>query len=294
MFAGFETRRLTLSDGVILETLVAGSGAPVLLLHGFPQTRAAWHRVAPILAERFQVIVPDLPGYGRSVAGGGDLTAAMAKRRLAGVMVEAMAALGHPRFDIAGHDRGGRVAYRLALDHPERVRRLALLDIVPTLTVWERMDWRAALAAYHWPFLAQGGGIVERMIGADPVAYLDHLLDRWAGSGQPIAAEARADYAASIARPAVIAAMAADYRAGAGPDVAADQADRASLRRIMAPLLLLRGVEYLPDPISEAWAPLMRGPISKTVTETPLTAGHFLAEERPEETAAALLRFFAD
>ena len=283
MFAGFAHHRVGTGDAQI-DLLTAGDGPPLLLLHGFPQTRAAWHLVAPILAQDFTVVVPDLRGYGRSSGPEPSADGAThSKRAMAADAVAVMDALGIGRFAVAGHDRGGRVAYRLALDHPERVSRLALLDIMTTLDTWEAMDWRAAIAAYHWPFLAQEAGFVEDMIGRDPGAYLDHLLRRWCGQGARIAPQALEDYRAAMAKPAVIAAMAADYRAGAGIDVELDRADRARGARIAGPLLVLRGSQYEPRPLKPAWQRWC-----EEVDEQVFDCGHFIAEEVPESCAAAL------
>ena len=200
MFEGFDQRRIAV-DGLGLAVRCAGSGPPVLLLHGFPQTGAAWHLVAPSLAERFSVVVPDLPGYGASEGPDPEDVTAYGKRNIARIMVALMRELGHEQFCLAGHDRGGRVAYRLAFDHPDRVEKLALLDIATTLGTWESMDWRDALENYHWPLLAQPHPLPETLIGADPVFYLHHLLDRWSGSPNCLAPEAVAEYETAIRTP---------------------------------------------------------------------------------------------
>lgn len=288
MFEGFSHRRVA-TGAAEIDLVTAGDGPPVLLLHGFPQTRAAWAAVAPMLARDFTVVVPDLRGYGRSTGPAPAPDGAThAKRAMAADMVAVMATLGHERFHVAGHDRGGRVAYRLALDAPGRVMRLALLDIMTTLDTWEAMDWRAALAAYHWPFLAQRAEFVEAMIGRDPGHYLDHLLDRWIGKGARLPAEALADYHTAMRDPAVVAAMAADYRAGAGIDRDLDAADRDAGRRLAGPLLVLRGSQYEPRALAPAW-----GRWCETVEEVVFDCGHFIAEEVPEACAAALSRHFS-
>ncbi|MEO0389163.1 MAG: alpha/beta hydrolase, partial [Pseudomonadota bacterium] len=240
MFEGFAHHRIAV-NGTDIDLVAGGSGPPLLLLHGFPQTRAAWDGVAQRLLPHYSLVIPDLPGYGASQAP--DPTPAhdsQSKRRMAATLIAVMTALGHQRFFLAGHDRGGRVAYRMALDWPGRVAGLALLDIMTTLDTWEAMDWQAALAAYHWPFLALPPPTPERMIGADPAAYLDHLIDRWKGRGAALPAPALAAYHAAFAKPAVIAAMCEDYRAGADIDIRHDRADRTAGRRIDLPLLVLR------------------------------------------------------
>ena len=289
MFDGFDTRRVTV-DGADLHARIGGEGPPVLLLHGFPQTHLAWHRVAPALAGRFTVVVPDLPGYGASRLAA-PTTEALAKRTLARQMVALMAALGHQRFALAGHDRGARIGYRLALDHPDRLTRLAPIDILPTLEVWEAMNWQAALNSYHWLLLAQPAPLPENLVGADGPGYVRHLIDRWAGHRDRLDPAAVAAYAESFADPAVVAAACADYRAGATLDVEHDRADRDAGRRIDCPVLLVWATRYLKErgrrhlDVWRGWA--------EDVREVPLDCGHFVAEEAAEDCAAALLNFFS-
>lgn len=288
LFSGFTPFQIDLPDARIAG-VQGGAGSPLVLLHGFPQTHVAWHALAPLLAAHHRVIVPDLRGYGASIAAASGTDAGMSKRVIATEIVALMAALGHREFDIAGHDRGGRVAYRLALDHPQAVRKLALLDILSTLDTWEAMDWQAALRAYHWPFLAQDAAFVTHVIGADPARYLDHLLNRWKGRGAALAPAALAAYHASIAQPATIAAMAADYRAGATLDVDADRTDREAGRRISAPILLLRGQQYEARALAPHWQAW--GPVA---AEHVFDCGHFIAEEATTPAAAALAAFFGE
>src|SRR5216110_138369 len=179
-FPGFKSMRINTS-GAAINAVVGGSGPPVLLLHGYPQTHVMWHKVAPRLAEEFTVVVADLRGYGDSAKpqGGGDY-ADYSKRTMARDQVEVMQQLGFERFAVAGHDRGGRVAYRMALDHPERVTKLAVLDIVPTYNMWAGADRQFGLGAYHWFFLAQPYDLPERLIGAEPEYYIRTMLPRWA------------------------------------------------------------------------------------------------------------------
>ena len=290
MLEGFQHREIALG-AYTLNVATGGDGPPLLLLHGYPQTQAIWHRVAPRLAERFTLVMPDLPGYGASTGPIPDLeNLHYSKRAMAGVMVALMDHLGHERFCVAGHDRGGRVGYRLTLDHPDRVERYAALDIVPTLEVWEAMDWRSALAGYHWPFLAQTAPVPERMIGADPDFYITHLLERWAGGQDALEAEAVSEYVGQFHKPEVVAATCADYRAGATVDMEHDLADRAAGRMIGCPVLVVWGRDYSvagdasPIEIWRRWA--------DDVSEAPLDCGHFVAEEQPEACAEALGRFF--
>jgi haloacetate dehalogenase len=201
-----------------------------------------------------------------------------------------MAALGHESFHVAGHDRGGRVAYRIALDHPDAVRRLAVIDIVPTLVVWEQMDWRSALSTYHWPFLAVPAPLPEALIGADPKFYLHHLLQRWAGKKDCFDEAALAAYERSFSKPSVIEASCEDYRAGASIDVEIDRADRDKGRRIACPVLALWAKGYLQDKIDSPAAVWRHW--ADDVREVALDCGHFIPEEEPALAAAALREFF--
>jgi haloacetate dehalogenase len=289
MFEGFETRRITVR-GAELNLRVGGDGPPVLLLHGFPQTHLAWHRVAPVLAERFTLVVPDLPGYGAS-RGLAPTPEAYSKRNLAAIMVELMDGLGHRQFALAGHDRGGRIGYRLALDHPGVLTRFAPVDILPTLEVWEAMDWQAALGGYHWLLLAQPAPLPETLVGADGPGSVRHLVDRWAGHRDRLDPAAVDAYATAYADPEVVAAACADYRAGATLDADFDRADRAAGRRIDCPVLLVWARRYLKErgrrhlDVWRGWA--------EDVREVSFDCGHFVAEEAAEDCAAALLGFFS-
>lgn len=289
MFEGFQHERVATAETEI-HLVRGGQGEPVLLLHGYPQTHVCWHAVAPHLAERFTVVCPDLRGYGASGAPpAGEDSAAYSKRAMARDMVQVMAHLGFERFAVVGHDRGARVAYRLALDAPERVTRLAVLDIVPTLDTWERMDWLNGLGSYHWYLLAQPRGFPERLIGADPDYFLRHTLDSWCKTPGAFTEEALAEYARAFRRTEVIAATCEDYRAGASIDPALDAADRAAGRKIACPVLALWGASRLRNQrtdtlgIWRTWADDVRGEA--------LPCGHFLPEEAPDATADALLRF---
>lgn len=290
MFEGFTRRRVAVSETEI-DLVVGGAGPPLLLLHGYPQTRAMWHRVAPMLAERFTVVAADLRGYGDSGKPESDPDhAAYAKRAMARDQVEAMASLGFSRFLLAGHDRGGRVAHRLALDHPDAVERLAVLDIAPTREMYRGTTEAFARAYFHWFFLIRPAPFPERLIGADPVFYLrSHMGSRHGGLGV-FAPEALAEYERCFADPATIHATCEDYRAGASIDIAHDDAD--GDRKVACPLLVLWGekgvIETCFDPLD-----LWRRRASDVRGGHSLPCGHYLAEERPEETAAALATFFA-
>jgi haloacetate dehalogenase len=210
------------------------------MLHGYPQTDVCWHRLAPALAKSFTVVLPDLPGYGDSgflVPDPGNRQ--YSKRHLGEVMAALMQALGHGRFAIVGHDRGARVSYRLALDRPALVSRLTLLDIMPTIETWERFDKDESLADFHWPFLAQGDSLPERLIAGDPDFFLKYLVTRWAGDASRIDPRAMAEYLRCFRKQSVIRATCADYQAGATVDVEDDESDRKAGRRIACPLLVL-------------------------------------------------------
>jgi haloacetate dehalogenase len=290
MFEGFETREIATAETTI-HLRTGGAGPALLLLHGYPQTHAMWHRVAPALAERFSVVCPDLRGYGDSGKPASDAEHAVySKRSTATDMVAVMAALGHERFALAGHDRGGRVGHRLALDHPAHVAKLAVLDIVPTRTIFRATNQAIATGYFHWFFLIQPNGLPERLIGADPIFYLHWVLGRWGTGLDAFAPEALAEYERCFKDPAMIHASCEDYRAAASIDLAHDEADLD--RRIRCPVLALWGRRGLMErhfDVLATWRERADGPVSGRA----LDCGHFLPEERPEETAAALLEFFA-
>jgi haloacetate dehalogenase len=286
------TRRRVQAGEVAIHAAVAGDGPPVVLLHGYPQTHVAWHAVAPRLAERFTVVCPDLRGYGDSDKPDGDPGhERYAKRAMARDVRELMAALGHQRFAVAGHDRGALVGHRLALDAPDAVTRLAVLDVLPQLDMWAAMNRAFGLAGYHLFFLAQPADFPERLIGADPDLFLTHTLEAWCGTPGAITDEALTAYRAAFADPRTVHATCEDYRAGATVDVDHDGADRDQGRRITPPVLLLwgqpPGMELPFDPVAvwRRWADDVEG--------RPLPCGHFLPEERPDEVVDALRRFLS-
>ncbi len=288
LFDGFDRRRLSAS-GTEMNFVIGGGGPPLLLLHGYPQTHAIWHLVAPGLAREFTVVAPDLRGYGDSgKPAGGPGHVNYTKRAQGALQVELMTALGFDRFFVAGHDRGARVAYRMALDWPERVSKLATLDIVPTIETWERLDGLRGLGAYHWFFLAQPHDLPERLIGADPDYFLDYTLASWSGSPQAFAPEAIEEYRRCFRDKATIHATCEDYRAGAGADVEHDAADRGR-RRIACPMLVLWGGRkgFGPSDCLEVWKRW-----ADDVRGAPIDSGHFLPEEAPAATERALREFF--
>jgi haloacetate dehalogenase len=290
LFPGFAERRIEAAAGIAIYVRIGGSGPPLLLLHGYPQTHAMWHRMAPELARRCTLVIPDLRGYGASSAPPGDEAhETYAKRAMARDCLTLMRELGHPRFMVAGHDRGGRVAYRLALDHPEAVAALIPVDIVPTAEVWRRLTADSAVKGYHWQFLAQPFPLPETLIVKDPLYYLEHTLMSWAGPRDlsPFSPGALAHYHALVQDPARVHAFCEDYRAGAGIDRRLDEADLAAGRRIACPTLLLHG-QYLRGNPLEVWRAWCTA-----VTAATVTSGHFLAEENPTDTLAALIPFLA-
>lgn len=285
-----ETCRHINTRGGTIAASVFGSGPPLLLLHGFPQTRAMWKPVATSLAASHTLIIPDLPGYGDSDAPADVETAS--KRAMAISLVEAMDALGFSTFDLAGHDRGGRVAYRMALDHPTRVNRLAILDILPTSDYWARMDRSFALKIYHWTFLAQPPPLPETLIGNAPDFWLEWTLKSWTQSQSldSFSSQAMETYRRNFTDPVRLKAMCDDYRAGATIDLDHDLASRNANQRIDAPTLVLWGASGIaqsaqtPLDVWRNWCSDLRGDA--------INSGHFLPEENPAETAAALSRFF--
>lgn len=289
-YPGFERRRVQ-TDGTDLFLRIGGQGPPLLLLHGYPQTHVMWHKVAPQLAGDFTLVIPDLPGYGDSIGPAPDVDhRAYSKRAMAADMISLMDQLGFAQFGLAGHDRGARVGYRLALDHPGRVERLAMLDIVPTLDAWEAMGWQQALGTYHWSFLAVPPPVPERLIGNDPAFYLEHLLSRWAGRREALDDAAVAEYYRAFRRPEVIQATCEDYRAGASVDRDNDLADREAGKRIDCPVLVIWGKGYLAAKADSPLATWQRW--ASDVRERALECGHFVAEEEPEACGTALRGFF--
>jgi haloacetate dehalogenase len=271
-----------------------GEGPPLLLLHGFPETHVMWRRIAPALAQRFTVVCADLRGYGAS----GTPTstpdhAPYAKDAMAADMVALMERLGFERFSLAGHDRGGRVAYRLALDHPHRVDRLAVLDVVPTGEALDRADARLALGYWPWSLLAQPEPLPERLIDAAPEAFVDAALGGWGSSPESFPDGVRRHYIDALRDPASAHAICEEYRAAATLDYAADRRDRAAGRQIEAPTLVLWAA---PGPL-DAWYEDVGGPIgvwrawAADVAGRPLAGGHFFPEQNPEETLVALRAF---
>jgi haloacetate dehalogenase len=293
LFPDFKRIRLA-RDDVEIHAILGGKGPPLLLLHGYPQTHAIWHKVAPRLAERFTVVATDLRGYGDSSKPPGTPDHAnYSKREMARDQVEVMRLLGFEKFFLAGHDRGGRVAHRLALDHPERVRKLAVLDIAPTKAMYEQFTLESARAYYHWFFLIQPAPLPEKLLGADPLFFLHAAFGGWGSKLlEHLEPQALLDYERCFAMPQTLHANCEDYRASAGIDLEHDRASRAAGQRIACDTLVLWGergvVHRLFKPLD-----LWRAQCAAQVQGELMPAGHFIPEELPGETAEQLLRFFA-
>lgn len=293
-FAGFEAGFYDVG-GLRLHARTGGraDAPPLLLLHGFPQSHVLWQRVARVLAPHFRLVLPDLRGYGRSDKPRGEADHAnYSKRTMAADLVALMRQLGHTRFSVAGHDRGGRVAHRLALDHPAAVARLCVIDIAPTLDMYAATDMAFARAYYHWFHLIQPHPLPEMMIGGCAKDYLHAKLGGWGSAGTAyIEPQALAEYEACFCTPEAIHGACEDYRASAGIDLVHDRTSREAGARIACDLLLLWGergvVHRLFDPLA-----LWQAQCAGTVSGRALPAGHFIPEELPAETAAALLGFF--
>lgn len=291
LFPGFASHWIDTSVGQIFARS-GGSGPPLLAIHGFPQTHVEWHRIAPVLAKHFTLILPDLPGYGWSVAPRADRDHhPYAKRDMAKIMIEVMEKLGHVRFAVLGHDRGARVAYRMALSYPGRAERLALLDIIPTYRMWERIRAGVTPATEHWLFLSGPEGVPEGIIGQNPTAYLEQKLALWtkAGTLAPFDWRALQHYRDFFNDPSRIHACCEDYRAGATVDLAADEADVAAGLTIDRPVHLVWGDAGIPaagTSPKEAWQAL-----APQATGTSVDSGHFIPEENPEGCLSAILPF---
>jgi haloacetate dehalogenase len=278
------------AGGVRFAGVIGGAGPPLLLLHGFPETHIAWRKVAPALARQHTVIIPDLPGYGASRTHA--MTPRWTKRRVGAALVALMRALGHERFALAGHDRGSRAGYRLVLDPPGIVSRFASLTVVPTLDAMLEVDYRYAQRNYHWFLLAQGADFPERLLAAGPDAVIDRAFAAMkAESDNVIEPSAREAYRAAFRDPAVQHAMCEDYRAALDEDLAHDQADRATGRKLDCPVLVLwpsaEAVAGRPTRVDiwKGWADDVAGAVT--------TGGHLQPEDRPDEVSAALVPFFA-
>lgn len=285
MFDGFERKQIKV-NGATINLVQGGKGKPVLLLHGYPETHVCWHLVAPKLTEHFTLVCTDLRGCGDSSKPDGDPEhLAYSKRTMAQDQVEVMQSLGFSEFAVVGHDRGARVAHRLALDHAKNVTKLALLDIIPTSVAFEKVDKEMATAAFNWFFSIQPDGLPERLIGAESKFYLHWILDQWSGSKDALALEAVAEYQRCFDA-ATIRATCEEFRAAATIDLVHDESDRE--RKVSCPTLVLWSATsmWARHDILEIWKARV-----EDVRGSALTCGHFLPEEDPERTAAELIRF---
>jgi haloacetate dehalogenase len=299
LFPGFATRRFKTS-GAEIHARIGGRGPPLVLLHGYPQTHVCWHRIAPDLAKHATLIIPDLRGYGQSSApaggpaAGDDKHAIYSKRAMAQDVLEMMRELGHAKFMVVGHDRGARVAYRLALDHPEAVTRVVPIDILPTLDVWDNLRWGSAIKSYHWQFLAQPTPLPETMIGANPAFYVERTLASWTMDRTLgcFHSDALTHYRAALMQLERVHAVCEDYRSGAAFDRLLDAEDRAAGKTITCPALTLWGSDYVgkgavsPLDVWRRWCP--------GITGQEIHSGHFLHEENPKDTLAALVPFITE
>ncbi|MGW0435144.1 alpha/beta fold hydrolase [Micromonospora sp. NPDC003197] len=286
--SGFDYQRVPVADGVALNAAVGGSGSPIVLLHGFPQTHLMWRHVAADLAADHTVICPDLRGYGDSDKPADPDGTAYAKRTMAADIVSLARHLGHERFALAGHDRGALVAVRAGLDHPQTITHLAALDVLPTLDTWNVMHGASAAVGFHLYLMAQPPGLPEQLISASADAFFGHFLDIWTQNPDAIPADVRDAYltASRNAVPSIVA----DYRATAGIDIEHDQADRAAGTQLRMPVAVLQqdwgaALGYDAAEVWRAWAPELE---HRTVS-----CGHFMAEEAPAEVVKALRALLA-
>ena len=290
MFEGFDQRKVE-TEGAAINLVVGGSGPPLLLLHGYPQSHVMWHKVAPRLATEFTVVAADLRGYGDSDKPPGDAEHFnYSKRAMAADQVQAMSALGYESFFLAGHDRGARVSHRLTKDHPERVLKLATLDIIPTRSMFQIVNKDMAINTYHWFFLSQPHDFPERVIGAGADYFIRHSFQRGPNWREVFTDEALEEYIRCSTDPATIHAICEDYRAGATIDLVHDEADFAN--KISCPHLALwsdRGYVGRTQDVLAVW-----GAYSTNVRGHSMPSGHYIAEELPEETYTALRSFFLE
>lgn len=288
-FPGFERRQLK-TRGATINLVTGGNGPPVLLLHGYPQTHVMWRKVAPLLAQDFTVVIPDLRGYGdSSKPPNGEDMANYSKRALALDQVEVMQALGFDRFAVVGHDRGARVTHRLLRDHGDRITRAASLDIIPTLYRFETVDQKMATGSWHWFFLIQGGGLPEHLIGLDPEFVLRHMFGTLLRNPDAIEPAAFAEYLRCFADPESIRATCAEYRAGASIDLVHDRADRDE--KVKVPMLILWGTHSGQGSgydMLKIW-----GAHAENVRGHSIDSGHFIPEEKPEAIWSDLKAFLS-
>lgn len=281
---------IDVGDSVTIRVRMLGSGPPLLLLHGHPQTHAIWHRVAPSLSKSFSLVLADLRGYGDSSKPRGDERhETYSKRVMARDMVRVMDALGHSQFSVLAHDRGARVAHRLALDHPSRVSKMALLDIAPTLAMYEQTSEQFARLYWHWFFLIQPTPTPERLIQADPAAYVHELMGRRHAGLGPFDPRAMAEYIRCLSMPGAAHGLCEDYRAAASIDLEHDRESLAAGQRVTAPLLVLWGEQGV---VHRCFDPLMEWrKVAGSVQGYTLSCGHYIPEEAPDALIDSVLPF---
>ena len=293
LFPGYSTRQIETDDGIAIHAMVGGSGPPLLLLHGHPQTHAIWHKVAPALAPHFTLVLADLRGYGGSSKPAGTADHGnYSKRTMARDMLRLMRGLGHARFKVLAHDRGARVAHRLAADHPAAVQRMVLLDIAPTLAMYAQTTEAFARAYWHWFFLIQPAPMPERLIEADPAAYVREVMGNRSAGLAPFDPRALAAYQAALAQPGAAHGLCEDYRAAAGIDLVHDRADREAGLKLGLPLKVLWGAQGV---VQRCFQPLDEWrQVASQVSGGALPCGHYIAEEAPEALLAEALPFLLD
>jgi len=293
LFPGFTPRRVPTPDGQHIHALVGGTGPALLLLHGHPQTSAIWHKVAPVLAQHFTLVLADLRGYGDSAKPAGDAEHLLySKRTMAADMLAVMQHLGHARFTVLAHDRGARVAHRLAADHPAAVLRMVLLDIAPTLAMYEQTSNAFARAYWHWFFLIQPAPLPERLIEADPAAYVRDVMGRRSAGLAPFDPRALAEYVRCLGLAGTAHGICEDYRAAAGIDLVHDRADREAGHQLPTPLLALWGEQGVVHQCFQPLAEWRR--VAADVRGHALPCGHYIAEEAPDALLEAALPFLLD
>ena len=293
LFPNFRSLQVEVAGSLTINAITGGSGPPLLLLHGHPQTHAIWHKVAPRLAEHFTLVICDLRGYGDSSKPQGEPDHAnYSKRTMAADMLAVMGSLGFSTFKVLAHDRGARVAHRLALDHPQAVERMALLDIAPTLAMYEQTSEAFARAYWHWFFLIQPAPMPERLIEADPAAYVREVMGKRSAGLAPFDPRALSEYQRCLALPGTAHGICEDYRAAAGIDLEHDRVDRSAGRKLTMPLLALWGEQGVVgrcfDPLAE-WKL-----VADDVQGGALPCGHYIAEEAPELLLERVLPFLVD
>ncbi|MEC4719918.1 alpha/beta hydrolase [Noviherbaspirillum sp. CPCC 100848] len=293
LFPGFRSVDIEVSSEVKIHAVIGGDGPPLLLLHGHPQTHAIWHRVAPALGKHFTIVACDLRGYGDSSKPAGESGHAnYSKRAMAGDMLHVMQSLGFAQFHVMAHDRGARVAHRLAADHPDAVRRMVLLDIAPTLAMYSKTTEAFARAYWHWFFLIQPAPLPERLIEADPAAYIRDVMGRRSAGLAPFDPRALQEYTRCLSLPGAAQGLCEDYRASAGVDLEHDRADIDQGRRLQMPLLVLWGQQGV---VHRCFEPLQEWRnVAADVSGEALPCGHYIPEEAPELLIARALPFLTD